>query len=228
MLKDAKAEKRAINTFSISVNYNKGLLKRILSETDNGVAANLTKRLVDDIGLSNESSDTIMSFRRCLLSYDKDSSNSSIVPISSHESFTDTVQIDDYTYKGFLRNGLPNGFGIQIFPDGDRYEGNFVDGKRTGKGMYTWADGGYYDGDWKDGGRTGYGIHTRANGDYHEGFWSNNVRTGKAISYWADHSFYYGEWKEDLRSGKAIDFWSCDNCYEGCFENHEFHGKGSY
>ena len=47
----------------------------------------------------------------------------------------------DRKYVGDIRNGLPNGQGTLIFPDGDKYVGKFKDGERKGQGTLTFPDG---------------------------------------------------------------------------------------
>ena len=39
------------------------------------------------------------------------------------------------TYQGDVKNGVPNGLGIIIYPNGDKYIGEWEDGKNTEKGQ---------------------------------------------------------------------------------------------
>ena len=57
---------------------------------------------------------------------------------------------DGKVYEGQWSHNLMHGFGILIFPDGNRYEGEFVKDRREGRGKYFWKDGRVYDGEWKD------------------------------------------------------------------------------
>ena len=43
----------------------------------------------------------------------------------------------DRKYVGDIRNGVPNGQGTLIFPDGDKYVGKFKDGEYHGQGTYS-------------------------------------------------------------------------------------------
>ena len=52
-------------------------------------------------------------------------------------------------YQGEVKNGVPHGFGIIIFPDEDNYDGSkyvgeWKDGKKHGQGTNTWSDGTKY------------------------------------------------------------------------------------
>jgi len=57
----------------------------------------------------------------------------------------------DSKYVGEIENGVPNGQGIVISPDGRNYVGKFKDGERNGQGTITQPDGKKYVGEWKNG-----------------------------------------------------------------------------
>ena len=44
-------------------------------------------------------------------------------------------------YEGDVENGVPNGLGVLISPDGKKYAGEFKYGKRNGQGTYSVPDG---------------------------------------------------------------------------------------
>ena len=54
-------------------------------------------------------------------------------------------------YQGEVENGVPNGLGFIIFPDGNKYVGSWKNGKKDGLGTFTWSWGGKYVGSWKNG-----------------------------------------------------------------------------
>lgn len=54
--------------------------------------------------------------------------------------------------------GLKNGYGKEIFENGDVYDGNYVNNKFDGKGVYTWKTGAIYSGEFVEGKRQGKGI----------------------------------------------------------------------
>jgi hypothetical protein len=66
-----------------------------------------------------------------------------------------------HVYGGGLRNGLPQGYGIQKnAQSGNAYEGGWKDGKAHGYGVFYWANGDRYEGGWKTGLQHGYGEVT--------------------------------------------------------------------
>jgi hypothetical protein len=52
------------------------------------------------------------------------------------------------TYKGFMKHGKQEGFGICKFAGGDIYAGQWKAGLRHGNGKYWFGDGRYYSGPW--------------------------------------------------------------------------------
>ena len=68
-------------------------------------------------------------------------------------------------YQGEVENGVPNGLGFIIYPDGiwkggDKYVGEWIHRWKNGQGTFTWSDGGEYVGSWKNG--------TRWNGTFYD------------------------------------------------------------
>ncbi len=63
-------------------------------------------------------------------------------------------------YQGEVENGVPNGLGILIDPDGIKYVGEWIHRWKNGQGTFTWSDGGEYVGSWKNG--------TRWNGTFYD------------------------------------------------------------
>ncbi len=53
-------------------------------------------------------------------------------------------------YKGQVKNGVPNGFGFLIYPDGTKYVGSWENGKKN-KGTFTLTNGDKYVGEYKYG-----------------------------------------------------------------------------
>ena len=49
-------------------------------------------------------------------------------------------------YQGNVKDEIPNGLGILIFPNGDKYVGSWKDGKRNGQGIETYLSGQKYEG----------------------------------------------------------------------------------
>ena len=61
-------------------------------------------------------------------------------------------------FMGEINDGSPDGYGIEINPDGFIYKGKFREGKWDGKGTFYYPDGRKYVGEWKDGMRDGQGT----------------------------------------------------------------------
>ncbi len=137
-----------------------------------------------------------------------------------------SIKIGDYQYDGDLVNGLPDGYGIQTYPDGKKYEGFFRLGKRDGKGIMNWPGGEMYDGEWKNDRRDGKGTFTLANGERYEGMFSGDLKNGYGKYRWADNSMYEGYWENDLKNGAGTMTWSNGDTYSGDWRNDEMDGRG--
>ena len=53
-------------------------------------------------------------------------------------------------FMGEINDGSPDGYGIEINPEGFIYKGKFREGKWDGKGTFYYPDGRKYVGEWKD------------------------------------------------------------------------------
>ena len=73
-------------------------------------------------------------------------------------------QETDPKFMGEIIDDRPDGFGIEISPDGFIYKGKFKEGKRNGKGTFYYPDGRKYVGGWKDGLRDGQGSFSYTKG----------------------------------------------------------------
>ena len=103
------------------------------------------------------------------------------------DNFADDIiekYYDDGTYyRGTVKNGMRNGYGIFIYLDKSRYEGEWENDMRQGKGkLYFSTDNkqGYkiFYGDWKNDSINGYGFLVLNNGLIHKGLWYNNTLIG--------------------------------------------------
>lgn len=99
-----------------------------------------------------------------------------------------TIDWNDGTYTGEMKDCLPHGYGIWTRSDGFKYVGEYIEGMRHGRG--TWYDPRSphpenirYIGDWKDNQRHGEGTCYYNGGDWYEGEWKNDQRHGFGISY---------------------------------------------
>ena len=74
-------------------------------------------------------------------------------------------------YNGDVKNGVPNGLGLIIFPNGHKYEGEWRDGLKNAQGTLTFPDGTKYVGGHKDDKRNGQGTYTWSDGNKYVGEW---------------------------------------------------------
>lgn len=75
-----------------------------------------------------------------------------------------------------------NGYGIFVFPDGERYQGMWKDNKRHGYGTFQYNDGTIFEGNWFNDNRKGDGRLCHANGDVVLGLWQSDQITQAKFS----------------------------------------------
>ena len=127
-------------------------------------------------------------------------------------------------YKGEVENGVPNGLGFLIFPNGDKYVGEYKDGKRNGRGTFTYNDGKYV-GEWKDGEQHGQGTITWSDGGKYVGEWKDGIPNGQGTFTFSEYDKngnlsdgkkYVGSWKDgEPWSGQGTYTWSDGGKYIG-------------
>jgi hypothetical protein len=76
--------------------------------------------------------------------------------IRSLNSRIDTLECDqrligDASYQGKCKNGLPDGYGVISFPNGQMYKGFFKKGLRNGRGTHLLPNGDKIEGIWMNG-----------------------------------------------------------------------------
>ena len=111
-------------------------------------------------------------------------------------------------YQGQVKNGVPNGLGYVIYPDGEKYVGSWKDGNQNGHGTYTWNDGEKYVGSWKDGNQNGHGTYTFSNGEKYVGSWKDGKYNGQGTFT----SLYGNKEVGEYKDGK---FWNGNHYYDG-------------
>lgn len=153
-------------------------------------------------------------------------------------------------YKGTVTNGLPNGAGELILPNGERYIGHFADGMYNGKGVYYYLNGTSYDGMWFENEINGTGVLTLedgssivgdfingipqgvctyqyANGDVYEGVLTDGKRTGKGKFTGANGIVYEGDYVEGRMEGFGKCVYADGSSYEGQWIDGVPNGKGT-
>ena len=109
------------------------------------------------------------------------------------------------TYSGEVLDGIPNGIGTWISPDGQQYVGQWQDGFWHGEGTLSAADGSVSTGEYQNGKRNGQST------------WSH-----------PDGRKYVGEFRDDQMHGQGVHTFSNGDRYAGTFENGKQHGQGTY
>jgi serine/threonine protein kinase len=140
------------------------------------------------------------------------------------------------TYTGWLKNGLPNGYGTKLYTSGekagDKYIGVSTDGMADGKGTMYYHNGDTYEGEWRNGMKDGNGTTVYSNGDKYIGDYANGYETGQGTVYYnRDDKFkgdrYTGGWYNGTFSGKGTYYWHDGRNYEGDFANGKQNGQGT-
>tara|TARA_B100000700_G_C14974642_1_gene823224 strand:- start:902 stop:1414 length:513 start_codon:yes stop_codon:yes gene_type:complete len=110
-----------------------------------------------------------------------------------------SVKNDKYRkkYKGEIKNGVPNGFGIQFYKNGDTYFGEHKNGFPNGKGRAIYNDGAIYLGEYKNGKFHGKGKFIWKDGYFHEGEFKNGTPNGEGTE-----TLPNGQLKGEYKNGK--------------------------
>ena len=171
-------------------------------------------------------------------------------PMSSNTTpETQTLKLQDGTFKGAVCDGVPHGFGVFEYDSGATYKGNVNMGKKHGHGTYTFADGQRYEGEWQDdrmhgsgtltfqngiqytgnfkiGKKHGHGKETTADGKRYEGEWQDNHMHGSGTMTLTNGYQYSGNVHMDKRSGYGIEITANGTRYEGEWQDDLEHGSG--
>jgi len=136
-------------------------------------------------------------------------------------------------YIGDWNNNKKNGFGIQVFENGDKYEGGWHDGKMNGQGTLWVQDlkknlRRRYTGDWKNGKRDGTGTMFYSNEDRYDGFWKGNLPCGEGRMIYKNGDVYVGQWYAGMRNGYGVLTKRNGDHFEGSWVQDKREGQGSY
>ena len=154
-------------------------------------------------------------------------------------------------YDGGYAEGLKNGNGRCVYPNGDIFKGNYIKGKRSGAGLMWWADGRFYKGVFVDDQIKGKGIFKVAsgpqsaiidglfdngiivpgpskvqypNGDIYEGRVNmQGQRDGSGRHFYKNGDLYEGNWLRNKRSGKGKLTFADGGVFTGAFQDDEAH-----
>lgn len=78
-------------------------------------------------------------------------------------------------YKGqWSKEGLRQGRGIQLWPDGSKYEGYWLNDMANGRGRLIHSDGDVYEGEWVNDKAQGKGTYIHMDGAKYTGEWADD------------------------------------------------------
>lgn len=135
-------------------------------------------------------------------------------------------QLKKGRYKGYVRDGHPDGLGYMRYNNGDEYQGIWKQGKYHNIGLLCQGQDSIL-GHWEEGKLVGDALCRTSNFIYEGGF-VDNIPTGVGILTSADGSFYSGSWMDGKRNGIGDMFFANGDTYSGDWENNEFHGVGKF
>jgi len=137
------------------------------------------------------------------------------------------------TYQGEWLDNKKTGYGVQVYPSGDKFEGQWQEGLRHGEGT-LWAPVGkaqklrkIYVGGWRNDKRHGKGTCFFKSGQLFQGWWINGKMHGQGTLRYANGDLYIGEWLDGQRSGQGTLNKANGDCYEGFWLNDQREGSGS-
>ena len=145
------------------------------------------------------------------------------------DNIAHVLQNDGSWYLGETSTGFKkhmHGFGHHYFPGVAYYVGTFSEGLRNGKGLLIYPDGSWFLGlflrDQKEFGEN-YDVedHTTFIGTF-----DNEVAQGVGIIKFKDGSKYQGEVKNGVQDGKGTFEWANGNKYSGEWKDGKKHGSG--
>ena len=143
------------------------------------------------------------------------------------EGFGSQIWSDGDIYVGNYENDMANGYGTYSSSDGEKYAGNWKDDMANGYGTNTWPTGEKYVGNWKDDLRDGYGTNTWPTGEKYVGNWENDMRNGYGTYTWPTGEKYVGNWENNMRNGYGTNTWPTGEKYVGNWESNMRHGQGT-
>ncbi|MBE6708898.1 MAG: hypothetical protein E7578_06625 [Ruminococcaceae bacterium] len=134
-----------------------------------------------------------------------------------------TVELENGTYTGRLKDGVPHGEGTLVYTNGNVYAGEFVDGVRHGSGVMTWSDGSVYTGSFAENKLHGLGVIVYSNGIRYEGQFTDGSITGQGTIIYPSGITYTGELIDGYRNGYGVNY-SADGIVlnTGIWSNGEF------
>ena len=159
-------------------------------------------------------------------------------------------------YTGEWKNNLREGYGVQIYSNGDKYEGEWIQNERSGEGV-LWEtkiknnicndNHDIYTINKTETELSKYkcsnvenllklkeninnihknNIETNKYNKRYEGEWKNNLKHGKGSYYYKNGNIYKGEWFQGLMHGYGIMYYKNGDEYEGNWKYNKRTGYG--
>lgn len=141
------------------------------------------------------------------------------------QTFVD-ITLPSGHYKGYARNGKPDGLGKMEYANGTSYQGKWSEGLWNGEGLYVSAADSVY-GIWENGKVCGNVVYRNKNLIY-EGTFDNNSPLGVGNLTTKDGTYYSGMWLDGKRCGMGDMIFANGDRYSGDWANNAFDGFGEY
>ena len=115
---------------------------------------------------------------------------------------------DGSEYTGQIDvNGMQDGKGVAIWPDGTMFEGLWDQSKYV-YGRVIWPGGNSYTGHFQDRRMHGRGVYRWLNGEKFDGEWAHHRRLdGDGEMLYANGNIYKGKFKNEKRHGQGEQTW---------------------
>lgn len=108
------------------------------------------------------------------------------------------------TYDGTFQNGQATGEFEVLKSSGDRYLGFLKNGIPEGFGRMDYVTNCSYEGYWKSGLFEGKGTFTDPQGVTSDGYWKEGKREGEILNRWPDGKTFKGTYQRDKKLGKGV------------------------
>lgn len=129
-------------------------------------------------------------------------------------------------YKGYVRDGKPDGLGKMEYVNGTSYQGRWSEGLWNGEGLYVSVADSVY-GIWENGKVCGNVVYRNKDLIY-EGTFDHNSPLGIGNLTTKDSTFYSGMWLDGKRCGMGDMIFANGDRYSGDWANNTFDGFGEY
>ena len=129
--------------------------------------------------------------------------------------------------SGIFKEGLPHGYGICLFPNGDSFRGEFEQGVPVSLGTYNVPGKSEYEGEMGANGSEGFGVlQTTENNMRYTGEFLNNRPHGIGLQQFHNGDIYRGSMKDGRMDGDGMLILPNNDVCVGKFQSDRLEGKG--